>query len=223
MPDPDARLGLGAWQLDADPDLTTPEPPPAAVPPSGPGPARLFPRSVAPVADPPAADRIIEALLFAGGPPLTATAAAGALRGLTADRLTAVVDGLNRRYRAQHRPYTISPQAGGFVMALRPQFAGVRAAIYAGPREARLTQPALDVLSVVAYKQPAEKAVIDAARGADSAGPLRQLVRLGLVVLARKSADGTPPGYRTTPRFLEVMRLTSLDDLPRLGEPRAAG
>ena len=231
MPDPTdparavaARLGQTAWQLDAEPDSLTADPDSAVNSPDPPpGPARLFPRSVGPAAAPPPAERIVEALLFAGGPPLTASAAAGVVRGLTPDRFLAAVDGLNRQYRAQRRPYTVAPRADGFVMVLRPAFVGVTAAIYAGPREARLTQPALDVLSLVAYKQPVEKAAIDAGRGADSAGPLRQLVRLGLIVLTRTTAAGLPPGYRTTPRFLEVMNLTSLDDLPRLGEPRPAG
>ncbi len=209
-----ARLGSADWQLDAEPDRfladAPPDPPPLD---RGPDRARLFPRSVAPAVEPPPADRIVEALLFAGGPPLVPATAAAVIRGLTPDRLQALVDDLNRRYRAQNRPYAVHPRAGGYVLAVKPAYRGVLDKLTAGPREARLAQPALDVLSVVAYRQPVKKVDIDAARGADSAGPLRQLVRLGLVA-------GRADGYSTTPRFLELMKLASLDDLPRLGEAK---
>lgn len=89
------------------------------------------------------------------------------------------------------------------------------------------------MLSLVAYRQPVSKPDIDALRGADSAGQVRQLVRLGLIAVTRRAeaaaADGDDPGggrtavgYGTTPRFLELFRLTGLDDLPRLGEPTTA-
>lgn len=213
-----ARLGHADWQLDAEPDPTVPDAPPDPPPTAGRGPdrARLFPRSVVPAAEPPPPDRIVEALLFAGGPPLLPDTAAAVIRGLTPDRLQTVVDDLNRRYRAQNRPYTVHPQAGGYVLAVKPAYRGIQDKLVAGPREARLAQPALDVLSVVAYRQPVKKVDIDAARGSDSAGPLRQLVRLGLVA-------GRADGYATTPRFLELMKLASLDDLPQLGETRPAG
>lgn len=91
--------------------------------------------------------------------------------------------------------------------------------MFGGPREARLTQPALDVLAVVAYRQPVGKAEVDAARGTDSGSVLRQLVRLGLIaVRQRGDADGKEVLYGTTPRFLQVMGLGTLDDLPRLGD-----
>ena len=84
---------------------------------------------------------------------------------------------------------------------------------------ARLTQPALDVLALVAYRQPVPKADLDAVRGHDSGAVLRQLVRLGLVAVARRGeTDRREIGYGTTPRFLTLFGLASLDDLPRLGD-----
>ncbi len=234
MPDPTpaaralaARLAAGAWQLDADPDAVPAddvagEVEPVPVPPPLPGrtQSRLFPRAVAASVAPPPMDRLVEALLFAGGPPVTADLAEQTVRGLTPDRFRGTVDDLNRRYRDQNRPYAIDARAGGYVLAVRPAYLRVHAKLAAGPREARLTQAALDVLSVVAYRQPATKADVDAVRGADSAGPLRQLVRLGLVALSRPEPN-TPPAYTTTKRFLELLRLDALADLPKLGESRA--
>jgi segregation and condensation protein B len=131
------------------------------------------------------------------------------------------VDLLNRRYRAQRRPYAIEARDGGFVLALLPGYRAVRERVFGGPREARLNQSSLDVLAVIAYRQPVGKAEVDAVRGMDSGGLLRQLVRLGLVaVRQRADADGKEVLYGTTPRFLQVMNLNSPDDLPRLGDTR---
>jgi segregation and condensation protein B len=72
------------------------------------------------------------------------------------------------------------------------------------------------VLALVAYRQPATKQEVETLRGADSGALLRQLVRRGLVaVLQRADADRREVAYGTTPRFLELFGLRSLDDLPQ--------
>ena len=77
----------------------------------------------------------------------------------------------------------------------------------------------MDVLAVVAYRQPVTKQEVDTVRGADSGALLRQLVRRGLVaVYQRPGGAGDEVTYGTTPRFLDLFHLASLDDLPRLGE-----
>jgi segregation and condensation protein B len=149
--------------------------------------------------------------------------ACAAVRGLTADAFRAAVDSLNRRYRSQNRPYAIQPRDDGFVLAVLPTQRGLRERLHGGPRETRLTQPALDVLAVVAYRQPVAKAEVDAVRGTDSGSVLRQLVRLGLIAVQHRADSGTREvRYGTTPRFLRVFGLASLDELPRLGETQQA-
>jgi segregation and condensation protein B len=161
-------------------------------------------------------------MLFVGGPPLTAAKACSAVRGLTPDRFRELAEELAKKYRAQHRPYTVQPKDDGYVLAVKPQFRGVRERLLGGPREARLSGPAVEVLSLIAYRQPLAKADVDALRGADSGGVIRQLVRLGLIaVAARGSADQPAVRYATTARFLSLFGLGSLDDLPKLGEPAA--
>jgi segregation and condensation protein B len=215
-----AQLG-GEWQLDAD---TPPESPGETAEPGEPGqPSPGSRPALAKTSEsdavPPSPEQIVEAMLFVGGPPLTATVAGSAVRGLTADRFQAAVDTLNRRYRAQDRPYTVQPRDGGFAIVVRPSFRDLRERLFGGPREARLTQPALDVLAVVAYRQPVGKAEVDAVRGTDSGSVLRQLVRLGLVAVQHRAEAGRREvRYGTTPRFLEVFGLGSLDELPRLGD-----
>ena len=103
-----------------------------------------------------------------------------------------------------------------FAVMVKPQYRAIREKLYGGPKEARLSQPSLDVLSLIAYRQPLTTAEVESLRGADSTGVVRQLVRLGLIVAARGGEDGTK--YGTTARFLELFGLSSLDDLPRLEE-----
>lgn len=159
--------------------------------------------------------RILEALLFVGGVPLTVERATAIIRGLTPEQFEHHLTTLNRVYRRQGRPYGIVRQGEGYVLALRPRFAEVSGKLYGGPREARLSTAALDVLALVAYRQPATKAEIDSLRGAESGSLLRQLIRRGLVtIVQRGEASQRDVAYGTTGRFLEFFGLASLDDLP---------
>jgi segregation and condensation protein B len=171
---------------------------------------------------PPSMLRIVEALLFVGGPPLTAVRAGEVVRGLTADQFHMVLETLNQHYRHQGRPYVILPQAQGFVLTLKPRFRLVLEKLYGGAREARLSTAAVDALALVAYRQPVTKQEIDSPRGAESGGLLRQLVRRGLIAVVQR--DGAAPGevlYGTTPRFLDLFGLASLEDLPRTQDLQA--
>jgi segregation and condensation protein B len=179
----------------------------------------LFGNHAGPASVPPPLHRILEALLFVGGAPLSPARAAEAVRGLTPAQFFAAVETLNRDYRAQGRPYRVRPREQGFELTLQPTFRGVQERLHGSTREARLSPVALDVLALVAYRQPALKAEIDAVRGADSAAALRQLVRLGLVAVQRGQADQQEVSYSTTRRFLSLFDLGSLDDLPRTQDP----
>jgi segregation and condensation protein B len=216
-----AHLG-GEWQLDVWDEPPAEEPPQVEVEaPTAHEPEPILPALAPPEPEtlPPSPEQLVEAMLFVGGPPLSADVACAAVRGLSAERFRAAVDALNRKYRSQWRPYGIEARGGGFVLAVRPAFRPLRERLFGGPRETRLTQPALDVLSVVAYRQPVGKAEVDALRGTDSGATLRQLVRLGLIAVRhRAEAGGREVRYGTTPRFLQVFGLSSLDELPRLGD-----
>jgi len=182
------------WDLDAPPD------------------AHAQPDEEAPVSP----LRIVEALLFVGGPPLTAVRAGEIVRGLTPEQFGQAIDELTQSYRKQGRPYAVQPSGHGFVLALRPRYQRVLEKLHGGVREARLSTAAVDVLALVAYRQPATKAEVDSLRGGESGSLLRQLVRRGLIQIAyRGDANQKEVSYGTTPRFLEMFGLQSLDDLPR--------
>lgn len=211
----EAALGSGEWQLEGTEaaELSSSSSGGGATPVSE-NRASAEPPAAPPV--PPSPLRIIEAMLFVGGPPLTTTRAGEAIRGLTPAQFQELVDTLNLEYRKQGRPCTIQPQDQGHVLVIRPRYRPVVERIYGGTREARLSTAAVDVLSLVAYRQPATKQEIDSLRGADSGSLLRQLVRRGLVaVVHRGEADQREVCYGTTARFLELFGLASLDDLPK--------
>ncbi len=216
-----------AWQVDGEDLLLTPVLELEAAEPHVERPSnqssipRSAPRNPQSAAPPPV-EQIVEAMLFVGGPPLTAPHARAAVRGLNEERFQEIVDGLNRKYRAQGRPYAIRLTGDGFTLAVKPAFRSVRDRLFGGPREARLSQPALDVLALIAYRQPMSKGEIDAVRGTDSGSVLRQLVRLGLIaVVQRGDAGRRDVAYGTTARFLDLFGLNSPEDLPRLGDTQA--
>jgi segregation and condensation protein B len=187
-------VGDGPWQADVPP-----EPPPVEEP-----------------ATPPPPLRIIEALLFVGGSPLTAKRTREILRGLSQEQFDEAITQLNNDYRRQARPYSIQPQGPGWVLTLRPRFRHVVDKLYGGVREARLSQAAIDVLAVVAYREPITKPEVDNFRGAESGPLLRQLVRRGLIhIVPLPGAKPKEIAYATTLRFLDLFGLTSLDDLPK--------
>ena len=84
-------------------------------------------------------------------------------------------------------------------------------------RQVRLSQAAIEVLSIVAYNQPISPEEIHRLRGVPSGSLLTQLVRRQLLLLER-STENKLVQYRTTERFLELFGLSSLADLPRSKE-----
>lgn len=84
----------------------------------------------------------------------------------------------------------------------------------------RLTQPALETLAIIAYRQPITRAALEAIRGVNCDGVLRTLVSRGLVEeVGRLEQVGRPILYGTTFEFLQYFGLKSLDDLPPLEIP----
>jgi len=161
---------------------------------------------------------ILEAMLFVGNrdnQPLSAAQAAELMRGVAASEIPGLVDALNRRYAAAGCPYQIVSQRLGYRMTLRDDFSKLRDRFYGRIREARLSQAAVDVLAIVAYRQPVTALQIAALRGKPSPRLLAQLVRRGLLDIHRPADRRDAAVYRTAARFLELFRLGSLEDLPQ--------
>ncbi len=161
--------------------------------------------------------QVLEACLFVGGATLTAARLASLLRGdYTASYVEEAIDGLNQQYAAEGRPYTIQLGEGGYRMLLRDEFERLRHKVYGlGPREVRLSQDVLEILAVIAYQQPVSDSQLDELENGSASGRLRQLLRRDLIAVERSKDDPKQVNYRTTPRFLSLFGLGSLNDLPR--------
>ncbi len=161
--------------------------------------------------------KIIEAALFVGGMALTVKRLSGVLRDeFPREFIERVIDELNLRYDEENRPYEIRLQEGGYRMVLRSEFESVRNKSFGfGPKEVRLSQEALEVLALVAYRQPISREQIEQAGRSNANGVLRQLLRREIIGLKRTGKTAKDVTYHTTPRFLQIFGLADLNELPR--------
>jgi segregation and condensation protein B len=162
---------------------------------------------------------ILEAMLFVGSPsnePLSGARVAELMRGVQPEEVPDLVAELNQRYAADGCPYQIVSEGPGYRLVLRQGYEGVRDRIYGRVREARLSPAAIDVLALLAYRQPLTAEEIGQLRGLPSNHLLTQLVRRQLLRIERSETPGQRPHYYTTPRFLDLFGLESLKDLPEV-------
>ncbi|MFN5298966.1 MAG: SMC-Scp complex subunit ScpB, partial [Planctomycetaceae bacterium] len=161
--------------------------------------------------------QVIEGALFVGGGPLSAGKLYALLRGTIAlEDVPELIDDLNHLYASQNRPYEIRLGDGGYVLDLCPDYEKLRHRVFGqGPREVRLTQDQLEVLALVAYRQPISEAGIAALGRPEAGNVLRHLLRRELVSLERGEQGPKDVTYHTTERFLSVFGLASLAELPQ--------
>lgn len=161
--------------------------------------------------------RILEAVLFVCDEPIPV----GILAQVTEepkDTIEAELRSLASDLEAQGRGVALREVAGGWRMYTHPDAAAYVERFVRSVQQPRLTQAALETLSIVAYKQPVTRQQIAAIRGVDSDGVVGTLEQRGLVVeMGRDPGPGQAVFYGTTPQFLERLGLVSLEDLPSIG------
>jgi segregation and condensation protein B len=161
---------------------------------------------------------ILEAMLFVGNRenrPLSLGRAAELMRDVTPEEIPELVGELNARYAARGAAYEIVGEGDGYRLTLRQEMSGLRNRFFGRVREARLSQAAIDVLALVAYRQPLSAEEIARMRGRPSNHVLAHLVRRGLLRIERLDSKRRTAHYFTTDRFLRLFNLASLEDLPR--------
>ena len=164
------------------------------------------------------AKRIIEAILFVSDKPISIDTIKAVLEDIEPTAIRALVEELNQEYRASERSFGIKEIAGGFQMLTDPRYGEWVAKLYKRPPD-RLSGPALETLSIIAYKQPITRAEIEAIRGVNVDGVVHTLEERGLIrTRGRKDVPGRPILYGTTNEFLQHFGLRSLEELPRLRE-----
>ena len=164
---------------------------------------------------------IVEALLFVSNNPIAKDQMLEVLKDVTKKELERLIGELNQEYIQNGHSFQIEEIAGGWQLRTRPQFSPwIKEMLDIQHRE-RLSAPALETLAIVAYKQPVTKAKIEGIRGVNVDYILHSLVDRGLIrIVGRKDVIGRPFLYGTTTQFLEHFGLSTLKDLPEIGEPR---
>ena len=181
---------------------------------------------------------ILEALLFSAQKPLglkevrdvfaAAVEHAGdeeavrALKKVKESELTLALEELAREHEQAQRSYRLACVAGAWQFVTQPEYAPwLKALVGHRLRPPRLSQPALETLAIVAYRQPITRAEIEQVRGVNVDGVMQTLMERGLVEqVGRAEVVGRPMTYGTTGLFLEYFGLRSLEDLPAGDELR---
>jgi len=180
---------------------------------------------------------ILEALLFSAQKPLStkelkdifATApehaegneTARGLKKVKESELESALEQLSREHADANRSYRLVCVAGSWQFVTQPDYAPwLKALVGHKIRPPRLSQPSLETLAIIAYRQPITRAQVDAVRGVDSSGVIRALLGRDLVAESgRLETVGRPILYATTAEFLRQFGLANLAELPPLDLP----
>jgi segregation and condensation protein B len=133
-----------------------------------------------------------------------------------------LVEELNRTYESDVSAFRIRDQGDGYRLTILAELEPIRQQFYGRIREARLGSAAIEVLAVVAYHQPVTADDVDKLRNRQSVPVLNLLVRRELLAVERDPENRRIRRYRTTPRFLELFGMATIEDLPQAHLPHSA-
>ncbi len=160
---------------------------------------------------------IVEGMLFVGtadGRPLTNREMASHIRDVSPKEVDALIAELNEQYETSNVAYHIASEGPGYRMRIHPQHEAVRRRFSGRVREAKLSPQAIEVLAIVAYRQPVTAENVTQLRGSRSHVILSQLVRRGLLCLERPDNALRKPTFFTTEKFNRLFGVGSAKDLP---------
>lgn len=164
---------------------------------------------------------IVEGMLFVGnseGKALTSRQLAANIRDVSPKEIDELVVELNRGYVEANAAYEVVSEGAGYRLQVRPELDAIRHRFGGKVREAKLTTSAIEVLSVVAYRQPISADEVGKLRNSSSRATLNQLVRRGLLRLDRNADSPRRPTYQTTERFNGLFQIASAAELPQSEE-----
>ncbi|MFA6544119.1 MAG: SMC-Scp complex subunit ScpB [Limisphaerales bacterium] len=180
---------------------------------------------------------IIEAILFNSQKPLSPKelrdvlaqtaenseeALAKSFKKTKDEEIIAVLETLAQEHETAARTFRLVCVAGAWQFVSQPEFAPwIKTLVGEKSRPGRLSQPALETLAIIAYRQPLTRAEIEQIRGVAVDGVMQTLLERGIVEqTGRAEVVGRPALYNTTPQFLEYFGLRGLEDLPAADELR---
>ena len=167
----------------------------------------------------------VEAIIFASDEPATLELLATTIASVQGeamvsfDRIHDAISELNEAYHQTGHAFKIDAFQSGFRLITVAEVAPMLSEAFRRHRTVRLSQPLLETLAIIAYKQPVTRSEVEFVRGVDADHALRRLMELRLIeMMGRAESLGRPLLFGTTAKFLDVFGIRSLDDLPTLRE-----
>ena len=158
----------------------------------------------------------IEGILFAAGEPVALDRICLAMEA-DVPTVEKVLQKLADHYSYERRGIRLIRMDNSYQLCSAPDYADIIRKAFEIRKPAKLSQPALEVLTIIAYYQPATRAYVDQIRGVDSSYTIGLLLERKLIEeCGRLQVPGRPRLYRTTKNFLRAFHLNSLEDLPEM-------
>ncbi len=159
---------------------------------------------------------LVEAVLFLESEPLTPQAIASSTE-LSENVVSECLEILKEKYTQPNCGVELSLISGGYALTPKKEYWESLKEKYGNKNEGKLSRSALEVLSIIAYKQPITRAEIEALRGVSPDNMIRLLIEKQLVKeVGRRDTPGRPVEFGTTKEFLKFFRLNSISELPQL-------
>lgn len=160
----------------------------------------------------------LEAMLFSSPEPVPKEKLREILKEhwpLKRGEFSQILQDLQEDYTREDRPFQLDEIAGGLVLRTKEVYGPFVEKLLGGRRAERLSSAAMEVLAIIAYKQPITRPAIEAIRGVDSSGVVASLLERDLIhAVGKLEAPGRPSLYATTNRFLQHFGLKNATDLP---------
>ncbi len=161
----------------------------------------------------------IESLLFIAGNPVSLDRLKDIFEEATKEQIEAQIDALKQEYETRGSGIMLAEVAGGYQLVTRPENAAWIRKFRSVKVSSKLSKPALETLAIVAYKQPITRSEVEAIRGVNIGGIMRNLMERRLVkIVGKKDVPGKPMMYGTSLEFLQYFGLKDLSSLPTLKE-----
>jgi len=159
---------------------------------------------------------IVEAVLFASGDSVSLEKLS-VVTEIDKKTLKLIIDNMSISYNKASRGLMIRELDGSYQLCTKKEYGQYISMLYTSRKKQGLSQPALETLAIIAYKQPVTRAEIEKIRGVNPDGVLLKLLEKNLIMEAgRSDVPGKPKLYGTTEEFLRSFGFRSIKDLPML-------
>lgn len=170
----------------------------------------------------------IEVLIFASEKPLTSADVLELINNAfgfmeeraTKEQVDAALEGIREKYSAEFYPFEVKQSGGGWQFLTKSIYHPTVAQLNGDKYQKRLSNAALETLSIIAYKQPITKGEIEAIRGVNSDYSIQKLLEKELIMISGRDEQlpGRPLVYATSQNFMDYFGINSSDDLPQIKE-----